>query len=61
MPSNLTPTRVKQTTFNTDEISRRADPEWMKDRNYLKAYEFNRGKRVFIDNRNRVYTHSEDE
>lgn len=53
MPSNLTPTVVKQTQFTTDEISKRADPEWVRDRNYLKAYEF--GKRKFIDHRDRVY------
>jgi hypothetical protein len=61
MANNLTPTVVKQRTFNTDEISRRADPEWMRDRNYLTAYKFNRGKRLFVDNRNRVYSHSEEE
>jgi hypothetical protein len=61
MANNLTPTVVKQRTFNTDEISRRADPEWMRDRNYLTAYKFNLGKRTFVDNRNRVYSHSEEE
>lgn len=57
MASNLTPTVVKQKTFTTDEISRRADPEWIRDRNYLKAYEFGRGekKRVFVDHRQNVY------
>lgn len=57
MPSNLTPTVVKQRTFTTDEISRRADPDWIKDRNYLPAYKFGRGKkeRVFIDHRDNVY------
>lgn len=57
MANNLTPTVVKQTTFNTDEISRRADPEWIKDRNYTPAYKFGRGKkeRKFIDHRDNVY------
>ena len=56
MPSNLTPTVVKQKTFSTDEISKRADPEWSRDRNYLPAYKFGPGeKRKFIDHRDRVY------
>lgn len=56
MVSNLTPTVVKQTSFTTEEISRRADPEWIRDRNYLKAYAFGPdGKRKFIDHRDRVY------
>jgi hypothetical protein len=60
MASNLTPTVVKQTQFTTDEISRRADPDWARDRNYLKAYEFGpNGKRKFIDNRNNVYQEEE--
>ena len=45
MANNLTPTVVKQTTFSTEEISRRADPEWTKDRNYTPAYKFGRGKK----------------
>jgi len=54
--SNLTPTVVKQKTFTTDEISKRADPEWSRDRNYSPAYEFGPGKkRKFIDHRDRVY------
>lgn len=57
MANNRTPTVVKQTTFSTEELSRRADPEWIKDRNYLPAYKFNGGKRVFIDHRDRVYVH----
>lgn len=61
MASNLTPTVVRQKTFTTDELSRQADPEWIKDRHYLPAYKFNRNKRVFKDHRDRVYNHSEDE
>lgn len=59
--SNLTPTVVKQRVTNTDEVSRRADPEWARDRNYRAAYKFNRGKRVFIDHRDRVYQTEEEE
>lgn len=59
MANNRTPTVVKQVTFNTDEISRQADPEWVKDRNYRPAYKFNRDKRVFIDHRDKVYDHPE--
>ena len=58
MANNLTPTVVKQRTFSTEEISREADPEWTRDRNYLVAYKFNRGKRVFIDHRDRTYVHT---
>lgn len=57
--NNKTPTVVKQVTFNTDEISRLADPEWVKTRNYGPAYKFNQGKRKFIDHRDRVYDHPE--
>jgi hypothetical protein len=55
--SNKTPTKVKQAVFNTDEISRQADPDWVKDRNYGPAYKFNQGKRKFVDHRNKVYDH----
>lgn len=54
---NLKPTVVKQVVFNTDEISRRADPDWVRDRNLQPAYKFNGGKRVFVDHRDRVYVH----
>ncbi len=57
MANNLTPTVVTQRTFNTDEISRKADPEWMRDRNYTAAYKFNGDKRKFIDHRDWVYDH----
>lgn len=59
MPSNKTPTVVRQVVFNTDEVSRMADPEWVKDRNYGPAYKFNKGKRKFVDHRDRVYVHPE--
>lgn len=52
---NLQPTVVKQVVFNTDEISRRADPEWVKDKNYTPAYKFR--NRKFVDHRDRVYDH----
>lgn len=55
--SNLKPTVVKQVVFNTDEISRLADPEWVKTRNYSPAYKFNANKRQFIDHRDRTYDH----
>jgi len=56
MANNLTPTVVKQTSFTTEEISRRADPEWVRDRNYMPAYKFGPGeKRKFVDHRDRVY------
>lgn len=57
MSRNLTPTVVKQTTFSTEEISRRADPEWTRDRNYTPAYKFGHRekKREFIDHRDNVY------
>ena len=55
--SNLTPTVVKQRTFNTDEISKRADPDWVKDRNYTPAYKFS--KRKFVDHRDNVYQEDE--
>jgi hypothetical protein len=56
---NLIPTVVKQVVFNTEELSRRADPEWVKDRNYMPAYKFDRGRRKFVDHRDRVYNHPE--
>ena len=61
MASNLTPTVVKQRSFTTDELSRKADPEWVKDRNYRTAYKFGHGekKRLFIDHRDRVYIRDE--
>lgn len=55
MANNLTPTVVKQRSFTTDELSRKADPEWVKDRNYTPAYKFGRDKRKFVDHRDRVY------
>ncbi len=45
--------QVKQTTFSLEEISRRADPEWVRDRNYITAYKFT-GK-SFTDHRDRCY------
>lgn len=58
MASNKIPTVVRQVVFNTDEVSRQADPEWTKDRNYGPAYKFGKGgKRKFIDHRDRVYDH----
>jgi hypothetical protein len=59
MPSSLTPTVVKQRTFTTDELSRKADPEWVKDRNYTPAYRFGRDKRKFVDHRDNVYQEDE--
>lgn len=51
--------KVKQRVFTLDELSRRADPEWFRDRNYLPAYKFT--GRKFVDHRDRVYQTSEDE
>lgn len=47
------PNEVRQRVFNLDEISRRADPDWPKDRNYMPAYKFSRRK--FVDHRDNVY------
>lgn len=54
MAAYLVPEGTQQRTFNTDEISRRADPEWTRDRNYTPAYKFS-NKRKFIDHRDNVY------
>lgn len=61
MPSNLTPTVVKQKRFTTDELSRQADPEWVKDKNYTPAYKFGarERKRNFVDHRDNVYQEEE--
>lgn len=53
MPAYKEPPKTQQRVFNTDEISRRADPEWVRDRNYLPAYKFT--GRTFIDHRDNVY------
>ena len=62
MPSNLKPTVVKHKTTDLDEISRKADPEWVKERNYTPAYVFGRGpkKRKFVDHRDNVYQDEEE-
>lgn len=57
---NKIPTVVRQVVFNTDEVSRHADPEWSKDRNYGPSYKFGaKSGRVFRDHRDRVYDHTE--
>ena len=56
---NKIPTVVKQVTFNTDEISRQADPEWIRTRNYGPSYKFAQDRRKFIDHRDKVYVHPE--
>tara|TARA_R110000737_G_scaffold340221_1_gene362891 strand:+ start:17272 stop:17436 length:165 start_codon:yes stop_codon:yes gene_type:complete len=53
----VTVNKVKQREDTLDDQSRRADPEWMRDRNYLPAYKFT--GRKFVDHRDNVY--SEDE
>lgn len=50
--------KVKQTEFTLDELSKRADPDWTRDRNYQPAYQFSNG-RTFIDHRDNVYEASE--
>lgn len=50
--------KVKQTEFTLDEMSKRADPDWTRDRNYQPAYQFSNG-RTFIDHRDNVYEASE--
>lgn len=59
IPGNLKPTVVRQVTFNTEEISRMADPDWIRDRNFGPAYKFDGSKRTFVDHRDRVYDHPE--
>lgn len=54
---NLTPTVVKQRRDTLEELSRRADPEWMRDRNYGPSYKFSR--RTFVDHRDNVYRDDE--
>ena len=44
---------VQQRRTSLEEASRRADPEWIKDRDYLPAYKFTR--RTFIDHRDNCY------
>lgn len=43
--------RTKEETL--EEICRRVDPEWLRDRDYLPAYKFT--GRKFVDSRNNVY------
>lgn len=43
--------RTKEETL--EEICRRVDPEWLRDRNYLPAYKFT--GRKFEDHRDNVY------
>ena len=50
-------TTVRQKEETLEEICRRVDPEWLRDRDYLPAYKFT--GRKFIDNRNNVYQDSE--
>lgn len=57
MANNKKPTVVQTKVFNTDELSRQADPDWVKERNYLPAYKFDDERKVFIDHRDRVYDH----
>lgn len=44
---------VRQKEETLEEISRRVDPEWLRDRNYLPAYKFT--GRKFVDHRDNVY------
>jgi hypothetical protein len=53
MSNNLTPTIVRQREDSLEELCRRADPEWQRDRHYLPAYEFK--TRTFVDHRDNVY------
>ena len=53
MANNMKPTVVRQKEETLEQICRRVDPEWIKDRNYLPAYEFS--TRKFVDHRDNVY------
>lgn len=50
-------TKVRQREDSLEEICRRADPEWIRDRNYLPAYRFK--SKTFIDHRDNVYQDDE--
>ncbi|WP_156379246.1 hypothetical protein [Rhizobium sp. Root149] len=53
MSKNLRPTVVKNTEWSLEQECKKADPDWIRDRNYLPAYEFK--GREFIDHRDNVY------
>lgn len=58
MSRNMAPTVVKNTEWSLEQICKKADPEWVRDRNYLPSYDFS--TRKFVDHRDNVYQQGEE-
>lgn len=54
MVNNMKPTVVKNREISLEQECMKADPEWVRDRNYTPAYKFGK-KREFVDHRDNVY------